>query len=133
MSEVLVISDFSENYSFVIQDEAQSYHQNNDQATTRTFIIYFKTENKVQPHSFVTISKYLEYNTAAINLFQQKFIDYSKLKLDNIVKKKKKNVFLCCLTGVQYKNKNLNLRYHKKDFMVKVEWQLLSDFSYRSQ
>lgn len=31
--EFLVVADFSENYSFVLQDEAQSFHWNNTQAT----------------------------------------------------------------------------------------------------
>ena len=41
--EVLVIADFSENYSFVVQDEVQSFHWNNLQATVHPFILFSAT------------------------------------------------------------------------------------------
>ena len=40
--EFLVIADFSENYSFVIQDEVQSFHWNNLQATVHPFLSYYR-------------------------------------------------------------------------------------------
>ena len=36
-----VIADFSENYSFVLQDEAQGFHWNNSQATLHPFVVYY--------------------------------------------------------------------------------------------
>ena len=35
--EFVVIGDFSENFSFVVQDAAQSSHLNNSMATTHSF------------------------------------------------------------------------------------------------
>ena len=39
--EFLVIGDFSKNYSFVVQDEAQSFHWNNSMATIHPFVYYY--------------------------------------------------------------------------------------------
>ncbi len=36
--EMLVTADFSENYSFVLQDAAQGFHWNNSQATLHPFV-----------------------------------------------------------------------------------------------
>ena len=33
---------FAENYAFVVQNAAQSFHSNNDQATIFTVVIYYK-------------------------------------------------------------------------------------------
>ena len=40
--EFLVIGDFSENFSFVVQDEAQSFHWNNSMATLHPFVYHHK-------------------------------------------------------------------------------------------
>ena len=39
--EFLVVADFSENYSFIVQDAAQSFHWNNLQAIIHPFLVYF--------------------------------------------------------------------------------------------
>jgi hypothetical protein len=38
-SEFVVLCNFAENYSFVLQDEAQGFHWNNAQATIHPFVI----------------------------------------------------------------------------------------------
>ena len=38
--EVLVVGDFAENFTFVMQDEVQSYHWNNVEATIHPFVCY---------------------------------------------------------------------------------------------
>jgi hypothetical protein len=40
--EFVVLCDFAENYSFVLQDEAQGFQLNNAQAAIHPFVIYFK-------------------------------------------------------------------------------------------
>jgi hypothetical protein len=40
--EFIVLCNFAENYSFVLQGEAQGFHWNNAQATIHPFVIYFK-------------------------------------------------------------------------------------------
>ena len=40
--QFVVIGDFSENYSFVLQDAAQGFHWNNSQATIHPFVAYYR-------------------------------------------------------------------------------------------
>jgi hypothetical protein len=42
LGEFVVLCDFAENYSLVLQDEAQGLHWNNAQASIHLFVIYFK-------------------------------------------------------------------------------------------
>ena len=50
-----VIADFSENYSFVLQDEAQGFHWNNSQATLHPFVVYYTESSKLYQLSYVII------------------------------------------------------------------------------
>ena len=45
-SEFVVYCDFSENHSFVVQDETQNYHSN-EQVTIHPFVTYFKNKKEV--------------------------------------------------------------------------------------
>ena len=57
-NEILLILDFAENYSFVVQDAAQGFHWNNSQATLHPFVGYFKNaENEVEHISMCVKSK----------------------------------------------------------------------------
>ena len=40
--EIVVVGDFSENYSFVLQDAAQGFHWNNAQATLHSCLLLQK-------------------------------------------------------------------------------------------
>ena len=40
-NHALVLLDFAENYSFVVQDEAQSFHWNNMQCSIHPAVIYY--------------------------------------------------------------------------------------------
>ena len=42
----IVLVDFAEIYSFVIQDEVQGFHWNNVQATLHPIVIYYKQNGK---------------------------------------------------------------------------------------
>ena len=60
--EYLVIADFSENYSAVIQDEIQSYHWNSTQTTIHPFVCYYKDDDEsVANICFVIISECTEH------------------------------------------------------------------------
>lgn len=51
-SEVIVVGDFSENYSFIVQDTAQGFHWENSQCTVHPFVIYYKSARKPENQSF---------------------------------------------------------------------------------
>ena len=46
--EFLVIGDFSENYSFVVQDKAQSFHWNNSMTTIHPFAYYYRNADDIK-------------------------------------------------------------------------------------
>jgi len=46
--EFLVIGDFSENYSFVVQDKAQSFHWNNSMTTIHPFAYYYRNAGDIK-------------------------------------------------------------------------------------
>jgi len=46
--ECIILLDFAENFSFVIQDAAQGFHWDNSQATLHPFVIYHKNSHSLQ-------------------------------------------------------------------------------------
>ena len=57
--EAVLILKFAENYSFVVQDCAQSCHWNNDQATIHPFVLYyFNPETKEIDSAFMYQQSY---------------------------------------------------------------------------
>ena len=76
--EALISLDFSENYSFDLQDEVQSFHWNNNQATIHPIAIYYNHMGEINFKSFVVISECIMHNTIAVYTFQKKLIMYLK-------------------------------------------------------
>lgn len=74
--EFIVTLDFSENYSFVIQDSVLAYHWSNEAVTIHPYVIYYKKENKICHHNFVIISEANKHDSTAVNIFNKKMIDY---------------------------------------------------------
>lgn len=124
-NEALISLDFAENYSFIIQDEAQSYHWNNAMATIHPFVIYFKNEESKLKHlSFACISNCLNHDAALIHLFQKKVLNWLKEHPEVFPTIIKKFYYFSDGCGNQYKNrKNFsNLCHHKDDFGMEAEW-----------
>ena len=79
--EFVVIADFAENYSFVVQDASQSFHWNNLQATIHPFVCYYKVQSDnsefcLQHTSFVIISENNIHDTIAVHLYQKALITH---------------------------------------------------------
>lgn len=123
-TECIVLADFAENYSFVVQDESQGFHWTKSQATLHPFVVYFKENGKVIPKSLCVISDYLEHNTVVVHTFQKHLINQIKEKIPNI----KKIIYFSDGASSQYKNrKNFsNLCNHKSDFNVDAEWNFFA-------
>ena len=68
ISEFIVYCGFSENYSFVVQHEAQDYHWSNEKIPIYPFVIFLKNEKEVKHGSYVIISECLKHNTIAFYL-----------------------------------------------------------------
>lgn len=123
--EVLVTGDFSENYSFVLQDAAQGFHYNNAQATLHPFICYYRDGEVVKHLNVVIISDCLCHDTVAVHLYQRKLIDYLRTRLEFKINK---IIYFSDGAVAQYKNyKNfVNLCYHLTDFGIKAQWHFFA-------
>ena len=121
--EFLVTADFSENYSFVLQDAAQGFHWNNSQATLHPFVTYYLDSGEVCHLSYVVISECMHHDTVAVHLFQKSFITFLKDLLPARLHPKN-IIYFSDGAASQYKNRKnfLNLYHHKDDFGVKAEW-----------
>ena len=119
--EALITADFSENYSFVLQDAAQGYHWNNSQATVHPFLIIYKDSEKLCHFSFVVISDCLHHDTVAVYLFQKSLMEHLKT---HVVVQLKKVLYFSDGAASQYKNRKnfINLCYHEADFGVPAQW-----------
>ncbi|CAH0546678.1 unnamed protein product [Brassicogethes aeneus] len=123
--EALITCDFAENYSFVLQDEVQSYHWTTSQATLHPFVIYYRNEEGELKHlNYVFISDCLIHNTIAFHLFLQQLIAELKEKIINL----SKIYYFSDGCAAQYKNKKnfINLCYHQEEFGVKAEWHFFA-------
>ena len=122
--EFLVIGDFSENFSFICQDAAQSFHWNNSSATLHPFVYYFKDTDKLLHGNFVLISDCNTHDTVAVHHFQRRLIGHLKEKFPVL----RHIVYFSDGCAGQYKNlKNfLNLCLHEEDFGVPAEWHFFA-------
>ena len=122
--EVLVVADFSENFSFVYQDSVQGVHYNNTQATVHPFAAYICENGKAVPSNCVIISDTLEHNTATFHAFQREFIIFLKSR----VTRWSKILYFSDGAGSQYKNRfNMtSLLFHVKDFGIPAEWHFFA-------
>ena len=86
-NEITVQGDFAENYSFVIQDEAQGFHWDTSQATLHPFVAYFRaTDGSLKHANFCMISDTTVHNTATVYSFQCKLIQQIKALLPHVNK-----------------------------------------------
>ena len=93
--EMLVTVDFSENYSFVLQDAAQGFHWNNSQATIHPFVAYYTDRSGKLCHlSYVVVSEALQHDTTAVFLYQRCFIAFLKRFLPSTTQPRKNHVLL---------------------------------------
>ena len=121
---VIFLGDFSENYSFVVQDEVQSFHWNNMMCSIHTVVIYYKDGNSLSHLSYAIIS---EDNTHDVH-FVYKVIELVildlKVKLPNLS-------FIHMFTdgcAGQYKNRKtmFNLCQLEHEFHIKGEWNFFA-------
>lgn len=124
-NEVILLLDFAENFSFIIQDEIQGFHWENAQCTVHPFVMYYKNEQAVISNlSFCFLSPDTKHTTTMVYTFLCTLIPHIKSLFPNL---KKINYFSdgC---AAQYKNKYnfLNIYYHKNDFNVDCEWHFFA-------
>lgn len=75
--ELLVIQDFAENYAFVVQNAAQAFHWNNNQATIYPVVVYYRDEDKgvLKNLNYVITSDNSSHDAVAVHTFMKIIID----------------------------------------------------------
>ena len=63
---IIVLGDFAENYTFVIQDEIQGYHWSKQQCTLHPLVIYYKENSELKSMSLSIISDDLDHDAALV-------------------------------------------------------------------
>jgi hypothetical protein len=88
-SEFVVLCDFTENYSFVLQNEAQGFHWNNAQATIHPFVIYFKKSDALntEHENLVMISDCLKHDSILVHTFQWHLMKFIENTFESPLKK----------------------------------------------
>jgi hypothetical protein len=122
----VLVSDFSENFSFIIQDSIQGYYWANDQATLLPFLGYMKLEDGTDVSvSMAVISNHLTHDTVSVHSFLKPVLQHLK-ELNPALKKIK---YFTDGSGAQYKNKKnfANLCAHNLDFNgLDAEWHFFA-------
>jgi len=120
---IVILMDFAENYSFVVQDAVQGQHWNNSQVTLHPFAIYYKQGDELKCLSVCVVSDYLQHSTNAVHAYISTVITHLKSRFHV------KHIFYFTDGAAsQYKNyKNLsNLCHHMRDFEVEAEWHFFA-------
>jgi len=73
----LILLDFAENYSFIVQDAVQGYHWNNSQATLHTFVVYYRDScNELANLSICILSDCLQHDADAVYSFIVRVLEH---------------------------------------------------------
>ena len=67
--QIIIQMDFSENYSYVLQDEIQSYHWENAQCTLHPIVSYMNIDGEVVSNCACILSDHKSHSTAAVHCF----------------------------------------------------------------
>lgn len=120
----IILLDFSENYSFVIQDEAQGYHWSRNYCTLHPVIIYTYDSGNIKASSLCVLSDDLEHDVSFVYATQNVITSYIKITFPNV----KKLHYYSDGCAAQYKNcKNfINLCHHKEDFNLAATWSFFA-------
>ena len=112
--------DFAENYAFVVQNAAQAFHWNNNQATIFTAVVYYTVGHELKNINFIVTSDNLIHDAVAVYTYIEKIVIFLKKNFKPV----KKIYYVSDGAPQQFKNyKNILTIYnHKKDFKVDVEW-----------
>lgn len=116
----IILMDFSENYSYIVQNQAQSYYWTKNACTLHPIVIYYKVENKLEHQSFCFFSDDLNHDVNIVHLFLSKIMAFIKEKWPFI----KKVHFFSDGCGQQYKNCEnfLHLCQHKQKHGIEATW-----------
>ena len=80
INEVIILLDFSDNFSFIIQGKSQGFHWKNAQCTVLPFVVYHQKSNddEITHKSFCFLSPNTKHNTSVVYTFISALMPKSK-------------------------------------------------------
>ena len=121
-NELIILLDFTENYSFVMQDAVQGYHWNNSQATFHPILVYYKESGILCSKSCCLISDCLNHDTNAAHKFISVVLNDIRAKTQM-----QQNGFTL-VDGASSQSKIcknfINVYHHNSDHRIEVEYFL---------
>ena len=125
LEDVIVQCDFAENYSYVVQDEIQSFHWENKQLTVHPFVCYRRRADGSLEHvSICILSDSREHSANSVHCYLDEVVPFLKKQFPEM---KKVHYFTDGCAG-QYKNRFnfVNLAHHREDYGVDAEWNFFA-------
>ena len=120
--DIILQGDFTENFSYVVQDEIQSFHWENKQATLHPFVAYHTLADGTLEHcNNCGVSDIKEHTTVTVYACLSFVIPYLQTQFPDM---KKIHYFTDGCAG-QYKNKNNFINLHEEDFGLEGKWNSL--------
>lgn len=122
--EVVIQGDFSENFSFTVQDEAQGFHWDTSQCTIHPFVAYWRDQGEVHHKSFCCITDDRKHDPAMVHVFCDEVVR----EIRGVVPQLTKVHYFTDGCAAQYKNRYnfVNICHHEEDFGVKCEWNFFA-------
>ena len=121
----VLVGDFAENFSFLVQDAAQGFHWDSSQCTLHPFVFYFRgLDGSLRHKSFCFISDLTKHSTAMVHTFLQVLVPVLKGSHSSL----SKIIYFSDGCAAQYKNRYnfINLLHHKADFGIDAEWNFFA-------
>ena len=125
-TNALIVGDFAENFSHVIQDSIQGVHWTKEQTTIHPWVIYFKnSESELCVQSVLMISDRLNHDVFSVQEFIRRL---HQDVLSEILPEVKRITYFSDGCAMQYKNKRsfLSLCHYKEDYQSEVSWHFWS-------
>src|SRR6218665_1427307 len=118
-NSAVILLDFAENYSFLVQDAIQGHHWNNRQATLHPFTVYYMKDNTLKTLSICVISDCMQHDSITVHVFLRAVLSFISETMPNI----EHVMYFSDGAASQYKNfKNFcNLLHHPQDFNLTAE------------
>lgn len=123
--EVVVQGDFSENYTFVVQDAVQGFWWDATQCTVHPFVVYWREDSIVQHQSFCVISDDTKHSATSVHAFIKHLVPFIQKKLPRL----SKIHYFSDGSSAQYKNRYnfINVCHHAADFKgISCEWHFFA-------
>ena len=119
--EVVILLDFAENYKFVIQDEVQSYHWNQQSCLLHPVVLYYKNNGILAEDSICFISDDLNHDVDFVNKVMSMTATHISDKITKIR-------YFSDGCARQYTNCKhfINLCFHETDFNYNCEWSFFA-------